>query len=206
MGSLSTCLCVSNIYLSSQLRLSWNIWSLCLWSHEVSHKRVLPVGISICMQHSCWAQQRDGCSFYEHHEREFLNALKRDVRRHIKRNLRSPFLEPGTILCLSGTRAAQEWLCSLLEQGLLCSAQIRSRLQINESPLSSSCHRERAQNVLPSPACVGCEKHLVAEWPATNEKQCSDEMRVLVLQALNKRVPSGSRVTRCVICVNGWEG
>lgn len=38
------------------------------------------MGINIYMQHSCWAQQRDGCSFCEHNEMEFLNAVKRDVR------------------------------------------------------------------------------------------------------------------------------
>lgn len=98
----------------------------------MAHKRVLPVGINIYMQPSCWARQRDGCSFYEHNEMEFLNAVKRDIRRHIKRNrarLCSPLPEPCTLLSLSKTGTAQEMVrppFSLLEQGLLCPAQIRS--------------------------------------------------------------------------------
>lgn len=39
----------------------------------------------------------------------------------------------------------------------------------------------------------------VTERPGTRKKQCSNEVKVLVFQALNKWVPSGSRVVECVI-------
>lgn len=63
---------------------------------------------------------------------EFLNAVKTDIRQHIKRNrvcLCSPFQEHCTLLLLLKIRTAQEILhptFHMLKQGLLCYAQIKS--------------------------------------------------------------------------------